>query len=262
MSPAKAAPGLDYIDAALQCCDLLNGLPHSFVSDLRRTSRRSRYSSGQLIVRAGVVADRMHILLQGRAKAVALDGRGTETILWVGPGHLMGLSVLCATPLANPLDFEALSECETLQWPRAEIIAIGNRCPRLLENAVTIACTRLSLLASSYHAINSYSVDKRLAWTLSYLSNNFPEPTSEGESHVDLLVSNDELASMLGCSSTAFTVSRILRRWERAGLVEKRGRHMRIFSIERLRSFCAASTTSALAILCSLLAPLSGNVVF
>lgn len=247
-------------DAALLECGLLKDVPAAIVGALLRRARRRGYSPGEVIIYAGALVDRVHILVRGRTKATLLDRSGMESILWVGPGQLLGLTAFVPKPVTSPLGFQAITECETLEWEKAEMLAVGRRCPRLFENAIGLAYAWFSVMASSYQATNSYSVEQRLAYTLSNLARQYPESKREDsyETYVDVIVSNQELASMVGCNSTAFTVSRVLRRWERAGLTEKKGRHVRILSLGKLLSLCKSSANSETRLLFSALPALTG----
>lgn len=211
------------------------------IDEIIRHARNVKFSAGEFIVRVGEAADRVYVLVEGRAKASIVSQSGAEMIIWLSRGQVLGLGGLVPGEVVHPGSLQAIDECHTLEWTKTDILALATRFPKLFENALGLVYKWLCILVNSYQATNSLPVAQRLAYTLSNLAHQFADPTSwnRNDSSTSVTISNQELASMLGCNSTVFTVSRILRQWEREGLIAKKGRHVRILALKRLQALAA-----------------------
>jgi CRP-like cAMP-binding protein len=104
---------------------------------------------------------------------------------------------------------EAMRDSIVLVWDSSAIRFLGQRFPRLLENAIRIALDYFSWYIAVHTALVSETAQERLA-------NSIGQTVSDG---VEIDVTNDELASSVNISP--FTASRIMSQWQRIGAIRK-----------------------------------------
>lgn len=91
--------------------------------------------------------------------------------------------------------------------------------PQLAMNFITFLAERLHEMQARYEELATQQVEQRLARTLIRLEQSTGRPV-EGGVLVDVRLSRQELAEMTGTS--LFTVSRMLNRWQEAGVIQLR----------------------------------------
>jgi CRP-like cAMP-binding protein len=111
---------------------------------------------------------------------------------------------------------EAVKKSCALVWDRAVILSFAATYPRLLENALALAYDYLILYRTLHIAASCQSAPQRLAQVLCDLAKGMGQKVSGG---VELQVRNEELANE--ANVTIFTVSRLMREWQRKGLLTK-----------------------------------------
>jgi CRP-like cAMP-binding protein len=116
------------------------------------------------------------------------------------------------------LSTELVSDSCALMWERQTIRNMASRCPKLLDNILSLAATEhIPWLISAHISLSSEDAQGRIAHLLESLASAIGRATPGG---VEMTVTNEDLAE--GANVTAFTVSRCLRDWERAGILAKR----------------------------------------
>ncbi len=91
------------------------------------------------------------------------------------------------------------------------------RYPRLALNALHLLAGQIRDLQERYRALSTERVERRVARALARLTQHAGQKVAGGVL-INLPLSREDLAEMTG--TTLYTVSRILSRWERDGLVE------------------------------------------
>jgi CRP-like cAMP-binding protein len=91
------------------------------------------------------------------------------------------------------------------------------RYPRLAMNAIRFVQARLQDLQIQYRQLATDKVERRVARAILRLVQHAGKKVDTGVL-IDLPLSREDIAQMTG--TTLFTVSRIVSRWEAAGLIE------------------------------------------
>jgi CRP-like cAMP-binding protein len=96
---------------------------------------------------------------------------------------------------------------------------------QLAVNLLDLLAERLHEMQARYEELATEQVEQRLARTLLRLGERAGRSV-DGGTLVDVRLSRRDLAEMTGTS--LFTVSRILNRWQDAGIVQSRRQHILI----------------------------------
>jgi CRP/FNR family transcriptional regulator, nitrogen oxide reductase regulator len=201
---------------------LLEGLEPSEVAAVLGAATQRRFRANTVIAREGDPADKLFLMLEGRARTFTATRKGEKLLLlWIPPGDPSGgRAFLPRGPFEYLVSTETVTNCSMLVWGRSAILALSKRFPRLVENALLVASNYLTAYRDLYVAANFHTAPRRVAWTLHKLGKGMGNRVAGG---VEVNVSNEELANE--ANVTIFTVSRLLSEWQRKGLlVKSRGR--------------------------------------
>ena len=181
-----------------------------------------RFAESSVIVHEADPAERLFLLTSGEGRHFALTGDGRKTLLhWLTAGQIFGGVAIASSPSKYFASTEVLSASCALIWDRKTIRELVSRIPRLLDNAFSIAVTEhITWLIAANISLSSDDAESRVAHLLLSLACGIGKSRLDG---VEIPVGNEDLAS--GANITPFTVSRILSKWQRQGILRKgRGR--------------------------------------
>jgi len=211
---------------------LFQGLPEKQLAELSRIIVDQKYKQGEVLFSEGDDATGFFVLMSGRLKIFKLSFEGKEQILhFVDPGDPFAEVAMFAGS-HYPAHAEALKESRAIFFPRAAFEKLIKRDPDLAMNMLAILSQRLKYFSRLVEDLSLKEVPQRLAAYLVYLggtgNNNLP---------VDLNISKGQLASLLG--TIPETLSRILNKLAAQGLIEVKGRTMRLLKRDALESLAA-----------------------
>lgn len=236
MRPINALPEVRRIEATLARLELCEAVAAQTIRQLALHARMVRTERGQLLVPGGERPPGVFAVLRGSLKTRLPQANGHEVILaLLGPGSTVGLA---ATVLSHPskVDLVALEESLLVLIEGASLLAQMARDPRLARNVA-------SNLANKAQALMAQFEDSRLS-TLQRLAaylQSIAEPTSTPDVWAARLpVSKTVVAARLGMKKE--TLSRLLQRLERQGVIEVARREITIRDRARL---AAASSDRA-----------------
>jgi CRP-like cAMP-binding protein len=109
-----------------------------------------------------------------------------------------------------------VSACDFLVWDRDTIRKVATEHPPIVENAFRLALYHLAAYMKRHVNIVTKSAESRLASRLIQLATSTGEV---GESGIRIDITNEQLSSLSDIGS--FTTSRILSKWEQAGMLSK-----------------------------------------
>ncbi len=182
---------------------------------VRRSSRK-----GERIFSEGDEGAGFYVVVAGRVKIFKVSADGKEQILHLfGPGESFG-EVSVFTGQGFPADAVTAAQTTLLFFPRAAFSALIQKDPTLALNMMAQLSRRLMQFAGLIEDLSLKEVPGRLAKYLLYLG------AKDGDGGVELDVSKGQLASLLG--TIPETLSRILAKMNRRGLIRSRGAQIRI----------------------------------
>ena len=203
--------------AILAEAPLFNGLDEQARQSALQVAYRRFIRSGEYFFFQDDPATTFYVLLKGRARLIQLTPEGQQVVVrYVGPGDGIGIIVVLSE-MDYPLSAEALTDCEALAWDAAGVINLMQRYPSLALNGMRLVAGRFRSLQHRYRELATEKVERRVARALLRLARQAGRRTERGVL-IDLPLSRQDLGEMTG--TTLYTVSRLLSRWEQAGLVE------------------------------------------
>lgn len=193
-------------------------------------AKQRRYLANSVIVNQEHPSDYFFLLTNGRARYFYLTPDGRKVILlWLPPGDVFGAAALLAEPAEYLVSTEAVKRSSVLVWDRATIRALIARYPRLADNAMSIMFEYFVAYRAVHVSMTCHSAPERLAQVLARLAKGMGQRVQGG---MELDVRNEELANE--ANVTPSTASRLLREWQRQGILRKTRGKILLLRPERL----------------------------
>lgn len=198
---------------------LFAGLSKAQHEALLRIGVRRSCRKGERIFSEGDEGNGFFVVIAGRVKISKVSADGKEQILHIfGPGEPFG-EVSVFTGQGFPADAAAAVQTTLLFFPRAAFVALIKQDPTLALNMLAQLSLRLRHFAGLIEDLSLKEVPGRLAKYLLFMSR-------DGNRGVELDISKGQLASLLG--TIPETLSRILAKMNREGLIRSQGAHIGI----------------------------------
>lgn len=200
---------------------LFAGLEKIEVSEVLAAAVRRRFRASETIIRAQRPATHLILVRSGSVNFYIVTEAGLAVLLRrFVPGNAFGISTFLSEPVGYLGTATAVSEVEVLAWEHRTVRQLTRSHPRLAENALRIALHYIAVYAQRHVSLVSDTAQERLASALTGLGSRAGRFLPSG---VEVDVKNEDLASLADLSF--FTASRLLKKWQRAGAIEKsRGR--------------------------------------
>jgi len=207
---------------------LFAGLSRTQHEALGRVGVRRSFRKGERIFSEGDEGTGFYAVLSGRVKISKVSTEGKEQILHLfGPGESFG-EVSVFTGQGFPADAAAALPTTVLFFPRAAFSGLIRQDPALALNMLAQLSQRLRQFAGLIEDLSLKEVPGRLAKYLLYLSSR------DGGRAVELDLPKGQLAALLG--TIPETLSRILAKMNRQGLIRSRGAQISILDRRGLES--------------------------
>ncbi|MCK6551166.1 Crp/Fnr family transcriptional regulator [Myxococcota bacterium] len=178
------------------------------------------YARGGLLCLEGDSADAVHAVIEGCLREVRTtsDGRA-QPVRLIGPGELAGVEALTSSTYHATV--EAVGRVIACRVSVAEVKEHLERHPELARAFLAEVTREMQVLRDSVLWIGAYSAEERVLALLRLLTR-----AQQPGAFVELPLNRFEMAEFLGLAHS--TVSRIVRRLERKGVLEIRGRCIRL----------------------------------
>lgn len=217
------------------CTSVFQELTEEEFQELTRLMHPVEYAKGERIFQPGSPVFGCYVLCQGAVRLVQQPPKGKrlrqvvrllrrpalfgETSLFTGETHWVFAETLTPTQL---IILPGKAFLEYLQTHPALMV-------RLLEKlAREVKAMQAKLLEMTYAG-----AEERLAGVLVQLGEEFGQPLPDGSVDIQLELLRAELGELAGLS--AETTIRLLRQWVERGLVQTKGRYIRLLDLENLR---------------------------
>jgi len=208
---------------------LFQGLPLNQLQDLSTIVVEKSYRKGQTVFSEGDEGTGFHVVIEGRVKVYKLSSDGKEQILHIiGPGDPFG-EVPVFEGGRFPAHAQALESSKTYYFSRKGFIRLIEKNPSLALNMLAILARRLRAFTRLIDDLSLKEVPSRLASYFLRLSDRHA-----GARNLQLDISKGQLAGRLG--TIPETLSRILARMVRNGLIDLDGPNVRIMDREGLET--------------------------
>jgi len=181
------------------------------------TAREKRFSRRGTIFFEGDPVGEVLLLLSGCVKITRLGFAGAEVILRLsGVGDIVSGFCWQGTNCGHCSTARAIRPSTALVWEAATFEKLLDRFPAFQRNTLRALEERLQELEQRFREVSTDKVGSRLGSELIRLSNRLGRASGNEE----IGLSRSELAQLTG--TTEFTVSRLLTRWQKLGIVSSR----------------------------------------
>lgn len=203
------------------------------VADLAVTRR---FAKKEAVFREGAPADGFFIVASGKVKVFKLSGEGKEQILHVLEAGQTFAEAVIFEGGVFPAHAEALADAELLFLPKRPFIELLERRPNVAIRMLASLSRWLKRMTELAESLSLRDVETRLIFYLSEELKTRGIPPRDG-AEFDLPIGKNVLASRLGTVPETF--SRTLKKLQDDGLIDVRGKRIRIVSAESLFSILA-----------------------
>ncbi len=191
-----------------------------------------RLKAGQALYRSGEIFGAVYLVRTGFVKTVVLleDGREQVTGLHMA-GEMLGMDGLASGRHAS--DAIALDDSEICVVPYDRLESLSHEAREVQRHLHRLFSYEIVREQRMMLLLGSMRAEERVSAFLLNLSERL---TARGYSPCDfvLRLTREEIGSLLGMKLE--TVSRIFSKFQKTGLIEIDGKHVRIVSIEGLRA--------------------------
>ncbi len=187
------------------------------------------FSKDNVIILAEEEGDTLFILKKGKVKVSIVSEGGREVILsLLGPGSVFGeLSLLDGKP--RSANVVATEETDLLMLRRADFLQLIYKTPQIATALLAELATRMRKTDRQIEGLALLDVTSRISDTLLQLATEQGAETADGVT-IESRPTHQELANMSG--TTRETVSRVLKRLEGQGYINRNGRKITILREE------------------------------
>ncbi len=200
----------------------------SALASLGVTGRRTRLSKGSMVPFQQGAHSGLHLLLDGRMKALRFSEEGRVIILeLLDSGDVFGeMSLVAVDDDGGEATYaEALEEVEIETIPRFVMDRALRGRPALALSIARLMAGRRSRLERRLETYFFWKVPARLAHLLLELAERFGKPGAEG-TELDIPLSQQDLGNFIGASREI--VSLTLSELRRRGAISSVGRRMAV----------------------------------
>jgi CRP/FNR family transcriptional regulator len=185
---------------------------------LARAGRTRKLKRGETLFAAGDESAACATLLKGALKIAAVDEEGTERILALV--HPAGFIGELFAPMAH-YDVVALTDSELCVFPKSEIGRAVDHNPKLAQALLRRSQEDLLQSRELLALSGRRSASAKVAGLLMGLAEAASDSSCHASREFELPLTRGEIAGMLGL--TIETVSRAITKFERDGMIRRRG---------------------------------------
>ena len=209
--------------------DLFQGVSSEALRVLAAQALYRKYVPQEMVIGEADFIRSFYIVLEGRLKLYKSSPEGREqTIQLLEPGDPFGLCTAFATD-AFPASAMAMEPSGVLLIPGTLVEAVALKEPRLLLNIIQILSRRLQHSMALIESLALKEIPARLA---SFVLHSLLQ-RPEGAARLDLVITQRELAKILGATPEA--LSRALRKMADEGILRASGRTVHILDRSALQ---------------------------
>lgn len=214
---------------------LFRGLTREEMATFEALTSMSRRACGDIVIAPWQTPDAIFILKRGSVRLSRVDESGARlTVAILDTGAVFGESRLLGQG-ASDVTVEAMDDCLVCTVPTAQMRELMHRFPTVALNLAEFLGNRLRRSHELAHELAYWNVHRRIARQVALLAERYGRPTLTGDVIVDRVVTQSDLAEMVG--ATRQTVSESLSTMTRLGIVGRRRRRLVVRDADALAGF-------------------------
>lgn len=207
---------------------------------IERVDRRMRTASwapGSTLYRAGDPATSLYVVAEGRVKLSQVTPGGTETVADIlAPGELFGAMGTLGEPQHSHTATALVGSC-TLRIDQDDFREVLVEHPRVALRVLDDVAARLVRAHADIGGQSTDTVPQRVATALLRLADKLGEDRGGGTVMLEVPLSRADLAGL--ARSTPESVSRVMSRWKKEGVIDSGRRWTALLDRRRLEDEAA-----------------------
>ena len=213
------------------------GLSEEELHSIDRRMTSLSWAAGDALHVEGTPAEHLYVMASGRAKAYRTAPTGQEVVVeLLGPGDLFG-GLRTLGQEAHAETVEAMTTVCALRVGDDAFRQILIEHPQVGLRVLEDTTALLAQARADVTRQSTAAVAGRLAATLLRLVEKFGEPARDGGTIIELPLSRADLAGLTG--STPESVSRVMSRWRKEGVIDAGRRWTAVRDPRRLAQIAA-----------------------
>lgn len=218
--------------------ELFRGLSATALDDVLRLTLCHSMASDTRIFNQGDAPVRAHALIEGSVRIAQSGSDGGQIVVrFIGPGEMFG-TVALFTDRRYPADADTLTDAIEVSWSEADLLKLMGRHPQIAINALKIVGRRIQETQNRLRELSTQPVERRIAYALLRLVQQAGRTTANGVT-IDFPLRRKDIADI--CGTTLYSVSRVLTRWDKRGIVVTRDQHLTIARLSEVKQIAKAS---------------------
>lgn len=213
------------------------GLGEQDIDRIDRRMRTMTFAAGQQIYQAGEVADALYVVAEGRVKVSHMTADGAETVSDIlVPGEMFGAMGSLGEPHHVHSAAALVNTC-VLQIGQEDFRAVLAADARIGLRVLDDVAARLARAHRDIGGQSTETVSQRVATALLRLASKLGKDRGAQGVVLEVPLSRADLAGL--ARSTPETVSRVMSRWKKEGVVDSGRRWTALLDIGRLEAEAA-----------------------
>ncbi|WP_160152463.1 fumarate/nitrate reduction transcriptional regulator Fnr [Microbulbifer sp. ALW1] len=224
----KSSPAVNCGNCSVRRLCLPVGLSEEDIQRLEQVSRKKKIlKAGDTLFRAGDPFSNLYAIRSGSFKSAVIGADGdTQVTHFALPGELLGLDAYSSG--SHPGYAEALEESSVCVLPFTQLENLAQQVPALQKQIYNIFSEELKQDNDVLLLLGKRSAESRLAALLINISSRYAR-RGYSASEFKLSMQRMDIANYLGL--TAETVSRLMSRFQKQGLILAQGRAITILDL-------------------------------
>lgn len=220
-----SAPDIRLDESLIASLDPFDRLDRAEIRKILDLASTMRVEEGRAIFEEGAPAKSFYLLLDGTVSVVHLTPAGEQvTVLHIPAGELFGFAVAVGRD-TYPGTAIAATESVALSWPMHLWSDFAARHPGFASATTRMIGHRLGEMNERVVELATLHVEQRVARALMRLVDQSGRKTDVGI-EIDFPITRQNISDMTG--TTLYTVSRLISRWTRDGIIDGERQHKRI----------------------------------
>ncbi len=217
---------------------LLKGLHSTYNRAILESGRQKILEPGTILFREGDPARDCYLVLSGSLKLVRLTSKGKEIIIrYIGVSE-MAAALVIMKKQPYPATGQAIKPTQIITWRKDAFIDLLYSHPAIAMNILDMVIDRLDDVQHRFFELSSEMVEQRINKTLLRLSGKAGRKVGGGI-YIDMPLSRQDVADY--CGTTVYTVSRMLKVWERHGLIQCRRERVLIVALQSIENIAQSA---------------------
>lgn len=205
---------------------VFQGLTPDALTDCAALAVRRTLPARRIVFSQGEPSTRFQALVSGGIR-IAQTGRdgGLALIRLIGPGEPFG-SFGMFVDGCYPAEATTITPAVELSWSKAAFLQLLERHPLAAINVIALSAQRLGELQERLREITTMPAEHRIANALLRLSRTHGRPSADGRLEIAWPLTRKDVAAL--SATSLYTTSRVMTRWERAGIISSVGKRISI----------------------------------